>query len=121
MIPTVKIIYKDRYLVINESDFNPLIHQLYHPPLKFPTSYLYGKPLVSICCDTYNHVSYIEQTIRGFLIQRTNFSFEIIIMDDASTDGTTDILKTYQKKYPKCHCVFIKGKGNGYICPARQR
>lgn len=56
---------------------------------------------VSICCLTYNHKDYIRQAIDGFLMQKTNFSYEIIIHDDASTDGTADILKEYQSRYPE--------------------
>lgn len=58
-------------------------------------------PAVSICCLTYNHEKYIEDTIKGFLIQETNFPFEVIIYDDASTDGCTDIIRKYQSKYPR--------------------
>jgi len=59
------------------------------------------KPKVSICCATYNHVNYIDDAIRGFLSQKTNFPFEIIIRDDASNDGTIDIIKEYARRYPK--------------------
>ena len=58
------------------------------------------KPLVSICCITYNHKNYIRDCLEGFLMQKTNFPFEVLIHDDASTDGTIDILKEYQAKYP---------------------
>lgn len=57
-------------------------------------------PTVSICCATYNHLEYIERCIQGFLIQKTKFPFEIIIRDDASTDGTIEIIQKYQKLYP---------------------
>jgi glycosyltransferase involved in cell wall biosynthesis len=50
---------------------------------------------------TYNHVKYIEQTIKSFLVQKTSFSYEIIIHDDASTDGTAEIIKRYADKYPE--------------------
>lgn len=55
---------------------------------------------VSILCLTYNQKKYIKETLDGFLKQRTDFAFEILINDDASTDGTTEIIKEYQKKYP---------------------
>lgn len=57
-------------------------------------------PLVSICSITYNHALYIRQCLEGFLMQKTNFAFEVIINDDCSTDGTTEILKEYAEKYP---------------------
>lgn len=55
---------------------------------------------LSICCVTYNHKRYIAHAIEGFLSQKTDFDFEIIIADDASTDGTTEIIKEYERKYP---------------------
>ena len=57
-------------------------------------------PMVSICCLAYNQKSYIEKTIESFLAQKTSFDFEIIIHDDASSDGTQDIIKKYAEKYP---------------------
>lgn len=57
-------------------------------------------PLVSICSITYNHAPYIRQCLDGFLMQQTTFPIEIIINDDCSTDGTTEIVKEYAEKYP---------------------
>lgn len=57
-------------------------------------------PLVSICCITYNHEKYIQKCLDGFFMQKTNFPFEILIHDDASTDNTQQIIKDYQRKYP---------------------
>ena len=56
--------------------------------------------LVSICCITYNHEKYIRDAIEGFLMQKTDFPFEVLIHDDASTDGTADIIREYETKYP---------------------
>lgn len=56
--------------------------------------------LVSIQCITYNHENYIRDAIEGFLKQKTNFNYEILIHDDASTDKTQDIIREYTKKYP---------------------
>jgi glycosyltransferase involved in cell wall biosynthesis len=58
------------------------------------------KPLVSIICTVYNHESFITQCLDGFIAQRTNFPFEIIVHDDASTDNTKAIIKNYEMKYP---------------------
>lgn len=57
--------------------------------------------LVSISCITYNHEKYIADAIESFLMQKTNFNFEILIHDDASTDRTADIIREYEKKYPE--------------------
>lgn len=59
------------------------------------------EPVVSICCITYNHAAYIEETLRGFLMQRTDFPLEILIHDDASTDGTADIVRDFAARYPR--------------------
>lgn len=60
-----------------------------------------NKPLVSICCLAFNHESYIEDALEGFLIQETDFPFEILIHDDASIDRTADIIREYETRYPK--------------------
>lgn len=58
-------------------------------------------PLVSICCATYNHEPYISDAIKGFLMQETDFPFEILIRDDCSTDRTAEIVKQYADQYPQ--------------------
>lgn len=57
-------------------------------------------PLVSIRCITYNHEKYIRDTLEGFVMQKTNFKFEAIVHDDASTDNTAAIIREYAEKYP---------------------
>ena len=58
------------------------------------------KPIVSVVCCTYNHESYIRQCLEGFVMQKTNFAFEVLVHDDASTDKTVDIIREYETKYP---------------------
>lgn len=60
----------------------------------------WGKPVITFLCTTYNQESYIEQAIKGFLIQKTSFPYEIIIHDDYSTDDTTKVIDSYKSKYP---------------------
>ncbi len=57
-------------------------------------------PLVSICCTSFNHESYIREALEGFLMQKTTFPVEIIIHDDASTDHTAEVIMEYVKAYP---------------------
>lgn len=60
-----------------------------------------SRPLmVTIRCITYNHEPYIRQCLEGFVMQKTNFRFEAVVHDDASTDGTADIIREYAEKYP---------------------
>ena len=58
-------------------------------------------PLVSICCISYNQEKYIRQTLDGFVMQQTNFPFEIVISDDGSKDTTRQIIAEYKTKHPK--------------------
>ena len=55
---------------------------------------------VTVLCITYSHEPYIRNTLDHFVNQRVNFSYEILIHDDASTDGTADIIREYAEKYP---------------------
>jgi len=59
------------------------------------------QPVVSICCATFNHESYVEDALKGFLMQETEFPFEILIHDDASTDKTASLIQKYERLYPK--------------------
>ncbi len=69
-----------------------------------------NRPLVSIFCTTYNHEKYIKDAIEGFLMQKTDFQYEIVIHDDASTDGTIAILKEYERRYPELIRVIYEAE-----------
>lgn len=60
-----------------------------------------GQVLVSICCITYNQAPYIRDALEGFVNQETDFGFEVLIHDDASDDGTAQIIQEYAKAYPE--------------------
>ncbi len=55
---------------------------------------------VSVICITYNQENYIEKTLSNIVSQKTNFRFEVIVHDDASTDGTADVVRSYAERYP---------------------
>ena len=61
---------------------------------------MYNKIMVSIICNTYNHQNYIKDALESFINQKTDFKFEVLIHDDASTDNTPYIIREYEKKYP---------------------
>lgn len=71
--------------------------------------------LVSICCITYNHKKFIAEAINGFLAQKLLFNFEIIIADDASTDGTTEIIREYQLAHPSLIKAFLHEQNKGMM------
>lgn len=56
---------------------------------------------VSIICTNYNKGDWVREAMDSFLNQKTNFDFEIIIIDDASTDHSYEIIQEYQKKFPE--------------------
>lgn len=64
--------------------------------------------IVSISCITYNQRNYIKQCFQGFLSQKTNFEYEILVHDDASNDGTVDILKKYESNYPNIFKIIYQ-------------
>lgn len=68
---------------------------------------------VSIYCLAYNHERYIAQTIESIISQKTDFEFQLIIHDDASSDKTTTIIAEYAQKYPNV-IVPIFQKENQY-------
>lgn len=65
---------------------------------------------VTILCITYNHGPYIRNTLDHFVNQRVNFSYEILIHDDASTDGTAEIIREYAEKYPNMFVPILQTK-----------
>ena len=56
--------------------------------------------LVTIQCTVYNHEPYLRKCLDGFVMQQTTFPFEAIVHDDASTDGSADVIREYAEKYP---------------------
>ncbi|TLU99981.1 glycosyltransferase family 2 protein [Dyadobacter luticola] len=68
---------------------------------------------VSVCVPTYNHEQYITQMLDGALMQQTDFDFEIVIGDDASTDSSPIIIQEYSDKYPGKIRAFLHKENLG--------
>lgn len=58
------------------------------------------QPIVTVWCLAYNQKDFIRDALEGFVMQKTSFPFEVIVHDDASTDGTTAIVQEYARHYP---------------------
>lgn len=72
-----------------------------------------SESLLSVCLITYNHELYIRQAIESVLMQKVDFSWEFIIADDYSTDGTREIVFEYKKKYPQLIKLIPREKNVG--------
>lgn len=65
---------------------------------------------VSVLCTAFNHEKYIRAALDGFVSQRTDFPFEVLVNDDCSTDGTAEIIREYAAKYPDIIRPFYQEK-----------
>ena len=72
-----------------------------------------SKIAVSVIVLTYNHKPYIRQALDSILEQKTDFSYEILVGDDASTDGTSEIVREYAQRFPKIIRAFVREKNLG--------
>lgn len=70
-------------------------------------------PKVTVLCMAYNQEQFISKVLDGFIMQKTNFPFEVLVHDDASTDKTPEIIREYSKKYPDI-IIPILSKENHY-------
>lgn len=66
-----------------------------------------NKPIISICVPTYNGEKYLEEALNSILSQTFN-DYEVIIVDDQSTDNTIDISKKFSEKDQRIHCYQNK-------------
>lgn len=71
------------------------------------------QPLVSIVCTVYNKAPWLEQTIKSFLEQETTFPLEILLIDDASTDESAQIMQRYANSYPELIRIFFNTENQG--------
>ena len=70
---------------------------------------------LTVLCPTYNHEKFIARALNGFIRQKTNFKFEVIVADDASTDRTQEIIREYAEKHPDLIKPLLREKNIGAI------
>lgn len=90
-------------VLLNAIENNILIEEKYEPVM------------VTVVCVTYNHENYIRQTLDSFLMQKTNFKFQVYIGEDCGLDSTRDIVKEYAEKCPDTIIPFLRPKNVGSI------
>lgn len=66
------------------------------------------RPMVSVVCSTYNHIDYVRSALDGFVMQKCNFPIEVIVHDDASTDGTAEVVREYAERYPELITAILQ-------------
>lgn len=69
-------------------------------------------PLVSVCVQTYRHAEFIRECLDSLLNQKVDFEYEILLGEDASTDGTREICIEYAEKYPERIRLFLHRREN---------
>jgi len=74
-----------------------------------------NKPLVSVSVVTYQHKNFIKYCLDGIVMQKTNFPFEILLGEDASTDGTREICIEYAERYPNLIRLILHDRSNNIL------
>lgn len=75
-----------------------------------------SEPIVSVFVFAYNHQAYLGRCLDGIVSQQTNFPFEVIVHDDASTDETSRIIEDYQQTYPDLITVIQQSENQFSKC-----
>lgn len=93
--------------VRDEWDYTPLPKPIPVTEQRWPEG---TRPLVTVQCITFNHERFIRQAIDGFLMQETTFPVQILVHDDASTDGTAAIVREYAERHPELIVAVLQSK-----------
>ena len=71
------------------------------------------EPMLSVVIISYKQAKYIKEAIDSVLMQKVNFKYELLLADDCSKDGTLEIIKEYEKKYPDIVRVLERKENYG--------
>lgn len=71
--------------------------------------------MVTVIMNSYNQADFIAKALDSIFVQEVNFRYNVIIGDDASTDGTADIIMEYYERYPDCIIPIIREENIGCV------
>ncbi len=74
------------------------------------------EPLVTVVCLCYNQEKTVGRAIESIVTQQTDFPFELIVHDDASTDGSAGIIRAYAEKYPDIIVPVLQEVNQYHTC-----
>lgn len=99
-----KVVYK-----CNQKKDNELVADIWQSTVVSKSSNVLN---VSIIVPNYNHELYLEERLQSIYAQ-TYKNYEVILLDDCSTDQSTNILKKYAEQYRGNTQLYINSKGSG--------
>lgn len=103
----------------NTMDFNQFKNKYQKAEVKEINRNDLSSPLISVCVQTYNHANYIEKCLDSILDQEIPFSYEVLIGEDQSSDGTREICQKYAEAYPDKIRLFLHNRENNIAINGR--
>jgi len=70
---------------------------------------------ITVAINTYNHDAFLDQALEGVLMQQTTYPYEVLVVDDCSTDGTPDVLEHYARRHPGLIRAIVNERNQGAL------
>lgn len=102
-------------VTLDEAQAQKLIDEVYPKPESYPSyenKKIDDNVDLSIIVPVYNYADILENNIKSILNQKTKYNFEVIFVDDGSTDGAAEILRKYESN-PRVKLIFQQNGGIG--------
>ena len=102
-------------MALNYDEARDVINGIYPQPVSKPVCVnpeRNNELDLSVVIPVYNYAAILENNIKSILSQETKYNYEVIFVDDGSTDGAQDILRKYEN-HPRVKLIFQKNGGLG--------
>jgi glycosyltransferase involved in cell wall biosynthesis len=114
--------YLRRNTDVREGGINPFVHYLQYGRREGRSGLPYNvrlaregfQPFVTVIVPNYNHAQFLSQRLDSILDQ-TYKNFEIVLLDDSSTDGSLEIIQRYAAEYPHLIRVLLNDRNSGRV------